>query len=98
VHFTFNVPPPMNITNRFGRWLNGIDKKTKEQICVRGCALVWTIWNYRNKLVFNRCANTNILQVGYSQSGFFYSLVRIPSSSRPVETFGYWMQSPDGGC
>jgi hypothetical protein len=30
VHFTFNIPPPMNITKLFGNWLNGIDKKTKE--------------------------------------------------------------------
>jgi hypothetical protein len=27
VFFTFNVPPPVNIKNLFGRWLNGIDKK-----------------------------------------------------------------------
>jgi hypothetical protein len=26
VHFTFNIPPPTNIKNLFGRWLNGIDK------------------------------------------------------------------------
>jgi hypothetical protein len=30
VHFTVNIPPPSNITNLFGNWLNGIDKKTKE--------------------------------------------------------------------
>jgi hypothetical protein len=51
----------MNITNLFGNWLNGIDKKTKEQIRVGVCALVWTIWNCRNEVVFNRCANPNFL-------------------------------------
>jgi hypothetical protein len=27
VHFTYNIPPPTNIKNIFGRWLIGIDKK-----------------------------------------------------------------------
>jgi hypothetical protein len=25
VHFTFSIPPLINITNLFGNWLNGID-------------------------------------------------------------------------
>ena len=32
VHFTFNISPPANVTNLFGRWLNGIDKITKSRI------------------------------------------------------------------
>jgi hypothetical protein len=31
VHFTFNIPPPMNIINLFGNWLNGIDKKQRNE-------------------------------------------------------------------
>jgi hypothetical protein len=50
VHFTFNIPPPINITNLFGNWLNGICKKTKEQIRVGVCALVWTIWHCQNEV------------------------------------------------
>jgi hypothetical protein len=63
VHFTFNIPPPMNITNLFGNWLNEIDKKTKERIHAGVCALFWTIWNCPNEVVFNRCANPNFLQI-----------------------------------
>jgi hypothetical protein len=40
VHFTFNIPPPANIKNMSGRWLNGIDKNTKERIRVGVCALI----------------------------------------------------------
>jgi hypothetical protein len=32
VHFTFNMPPPTNIKNLFGNWLNGIGRKTKSRI------------------------------------------------------------------
>jgi exosome complex RNA-binding protein Rrp4 len=41
VYFTRNIPPPSNVNNLFGNWLNMIDKKTKTQICVGVCALVW---------------------------------------------------------
>jgi hypothetical protein len=29
VHFTYNIPPPTNVNNIFGNWLNGIAKKNK---------------------------------------------------------------------
>jgi len=54
VHFTFNIPPPANVTNMFGNWLNGVDQKAKTRIRVGVCALVWEIWNCRNDVVFNR--------------------------------------------
>jgi hypothetical protein len=90
VHFTFNIPPPSNITNLFGNWLNGIDKKTNEQIRVGVCALVWTIWNCRNEVVFNRSVNPNFLQIIHRAA----SLIHLWS----YLTFGYWMQSLDGDC
>jgi hypothetical protein len=84
VHFTFSIPPPSNITNLFGNWLNGIDKKTKERIRVGVCALVWTIWNCRNEVVFNRCANPNFLQVIHRAA----SLIHLWSYLLPVEQRG----------
>jgi hypothetical protein len=63
VHFTYNIPPPTNVNNLFGNWLNGIDKKTKVRIRVGVCALVWAIWNCRNDVVFNRNVKPNVLQV-----------------------------------
>jgi hypothetical protein len=29
VHFTYNIPPPTNVNNLFGNWLNEIDKKQR---------------------------------------------------------------------
>jgi hypothetical protein len=29
VNFTFDLPPPANITNMFGNWLNGVDRQSK---------------------------------------------------------------------
>jgi len=63
IHFTFNIPPPANVTNMFGNWLNGVDKKNKAYVRVGICALVWAIWNCRNDLVFNKNQNAHSLQV-----------------------------------
>jgi hypothetical protein len=41
VYFTYNIPPPSNVTNVFGNWLNVVDKKTKARIRVGLCALIW---------------------------------------------------------
>ena len=49
---SFNVPPPGNVTNMSGNWLNGVDKITKDRICLGTYASVWALWNYRNDLVF----------------------------------------------
>jgi hypothetical protein len=32
IQFTFNVPPPTNVTNMFENWLDWVDKASKEQI------------------------------------------------------------------
>jgi hypothetical protein len=57
VHFTDNIPPPTNIKNIYGQWLNGIDKKMKERICVGVCALIWAMWNCRNDVIFNNAGH-----------------------------------------
>ena len=47
----------------FENWLNGIDKNTKARIRIGVSALVWSIWNCRNNIVFNRKDSTKFLQV-----------------------------------
>ena len=47
----------------FGNWLNGIDKDTKARIRVGTCAIVWSLWNCRNDIIFNKKGNAHFLQV-----------------------------------
>jgi hypothetical protein len=63
IQYTFNIPPPTNVTNMFGNWLNGVEKKDKARIRIGICALTWAIWNCRNDVIFNKCSNVNFLQV-----------------------------------
>jgi hypothetical protein len=52
-----------NITNMFGNWINGINKKVKARICTGVCALTWTIWNCQNDVIFNKTKVLRKLQV-----------------------------------
>ena len=65
VFCTYNIPPPTNVTNMFGNWLNGMDKKTKDRIRIGVSAICWSIWNCRNNLVFNKKQSGNVLQIIY---------------------------------
>jgi hypothetical protein len=63
VFFSYNIPPPSNVTNMFGNWLNGVNKKDKEHIHIGVSAICWSIWTSRNDIVFNKQKGTNFLQV-----------------------------------
>jgi hypothetical protein len=63
VHFAYNLPPPTNISNMFGNWLNGVEKHAKERIRIGISALCWSIWRCRNDIVFNKSTNFNFMQV-----------------------------------
>jgi hypothetical protein len=47
----------------FGNWLNGIDRDTKARIRVGTCAIVWSLWNCRNDITFNKKGTAQFLQV-----------------------------------
>jgi hypothetical protein len=63
MYLTYNIPPPANITNMFGRWLNGVRKEDKQKIRIGVSALCWAIWRTRNDMIFNKQTGTNFLQV-----------------------------------
>ena len=63
VNFAYDLPPPTNITNMFGNWLNGVDKSSKARIRIGVSTLCWSIWQCRNDVIFNKSNNFNILQV-----------------------------------
>jgi hypothetical protein len=63
VYLTFNLPPPANITNMFGNWLNGVKKLDKARIRIGISAICWPIWTSRNDIIFDKQKGTNFLQV-----------------------------------
>jgi hypothetical protein len=62
-HDLLNIPPPLNITNMFVNWLNGMDKVSKAKIRMGVSAICWAIWNCRNNIIFNKQTGFNFLQV-----------------------------------
>jgi hypothetical protein len=61
IYLSYNIPPPSNVTNMFGKWLNGVPKTDKQKIRIGFSAICWSIWTSRNDIIFNR--NANFLQV-----------------------------------
>jgi hypothetical protein len=43
MYLAYNIPPPANITNMFGRWLNGVRKEDKQKIRIGVSALCWAV-------------------------------------------------------
>jgi hypothetical protein len=53
-YFTYNIPPPTNIPNMFGKRLDEINKMNKARIRIGVSALCWSIWRCRNNIVFDK--------------------------------------------
>jgi hypothetical protein len=51
------------VTNMFGNWLNGVDKKNKNNVRIGICSLIWAIWDCRSDVVFNKRPNANFIHV-----------------------------------
>jgi hypothetical protein len=96
VYMSFNIPPPFNITNLFGNWLNGVPKKDKAYIRVGVCAVLWAIWKVRNDWIFNKKKLPSFF-VGYS-GGYPPDLCVVLSTAggRPIGC-GYWVQPIENG-
>jgi hypothetical protein len=54
---TLGLAPPKNITNLFGNWLKGIQKKDLVQIRVGVCAGIWKMWNTRNDFILKNISS-----------------------------------------
>jgi hypothetical protein len=54
IYLSYNIPPPSNVTNMFGNWLNGVDRQSKVFIRIGVSALCWSIWKVRNDIIFNK--------------------------------------------
>jgi hypothetical protein len=90
IYMTFGLTPPKNITNLFGNWLKRIPKRDLVQIKVEVRAVIWTMWNTRNGLIFNKPKTPSFLQV-------------IPMIAHWIRTWSYVQQEEqraemDFGC
>jgi hypothetical protein len=63
VYLSYSIPPPANITNMFGKWLNGVRKNDKENFRIGISALCWSIWRTRNDIVFDKQIGTNFCRL-----------------------------------
>ena len=68
IHVTFNITPPRTISHLFDNGLTGVEPKSATHIRVGACALLWSLWNSRNDVTFNRQTITNFLQVIFRAS------------------------------
>ena len=79
----------------FGNWLAGVDKKTKARIRIGVCAFIWTIWNCRNDIVFNKTVAVHFLQVVHKD---LLDQLMVPSAAaRAACAYGFRVHSVDGG-
>jgi hypothetical protein len=44
-------------------WLNGVEKQIIARILVGMCALIWSIWNCGNNMVYNKVETSHFLHV-----------------------------------
>jgi hypothetical protein len=79
IYMTFGLAPPKNITNLFGNWLKGIPTKELIQFRAEVCMVIWTMWNTRNDLIFNKQKSPSFLQV-------------IPMVAHWIRTWSYLQQ------
>ena len=63
IHMSFSLAPSKTVTNLFGNWLKGISKLVPKNIRVGVYVVLWTVWNMRNDLVFNKQKSISCLQV-----------------------------------
>jgi hypothetical protein len=61
----FGLTSPKKKSNLFGNCLKGIPKADLVYIRVGVCAVIWTLWNTRNDLIFNKLKKLSFLQVIY---------------------------------
>ena len=65
VYAAWGIPKPRNESSIFGSWLNRLPKKFKPLVLVGAAVLCWSVWLYRNAVVFDN-KQFSFLQVIFS--------------------------------
>jgi hypothetical protein len=63
IHAAFGFSRPHNVSHMFGSWLWGIGKEKKQLVLLGAAATCWSLWLYRNSLVFDKKHNLSPLQL-----------------------------------
>jgi hypothetical protein len=93
-YFTYNLPPPTNITNMFGYWLNGVLKDVKARIRIGISVVCWSILACCNNIIFNKQKDTNFCSLfNWLRTGFIYG----PTSSLWISG-SIWLLVATGYC
>ena len=87
VFLAFNLIPPTSITNMFGNWSRGVNKKENVQIRVGVCALLWAIWNTHNDFIFNRTQAASFF-AGYTDGCSLDPYVVLSTTNGQARRFG----------
>jgi hypothetical protein len=75
IYFAYNIPPPANISNMFGNWLNGVPKLDKIKNRIGISVVCWSIWRTRNDIIFNNHKGTNFCRLSSGRfTGFGFGL------------------------
>ena len=81
VYAAWGIPKPRNISNMFGSWLNRVPKDFKPVVLVGTAALYWSVWLYKNGVVFDN-KQSSFLQVIFSTTHWLrtWAILQRPSS------------------
>ena len=69
--------------------MHGIDNRTKGQIRVGVCALLWAIWHVRNDFIFNTSC---FFPAGYPASCSLDKYEVMPTAGGAPTGHGFWVQ------
>ena len=52
VYAAWGIPRHLNVSNMFGRWLDGLRKDLKPLVLLGAIAMCWSLWLCRNAVIF----------------------------------------------
>jgi hypothetical protein len=81
----WGLPRPLNVSNIFGRWLDGLRKHLKPLVLLRAATMCWSLWLYRNAAIFEN-KQPSFMQVIYSTMHRLrtWSILQKPTSQEVV--------------
>ena len=82
---SLGLPRPLNVSNMFVRWLDGLRKDLKPLVLLGAAAMCWSLWLCRNAVIFEN-KQPSFLQVIYSTTHWLrtWPILQKPTSHEVV--------------